>query len=241
MQTPPEKHQISEPKIARNGYRNKLLTTAPLISRGLNQEEYRLLCTSPIIPLRERTYFRVIYETELRPQEVLFLEIERLNKETGELVAVQTKGKFNRWTGERYQLPRHVIVTPNTLLMLKTLISNRKKGYIFEGRDGAPISKRYMQAQIDKYARLLSIQQLRRYGQSEKNPEDTRELPLVTLMALRKAGERHVDANGGDPSLSAQAAGHTMRTKIKHYQGEQDWETVHKSYREHHPAFVEGW
>lgn len=121
--------------------------------------------------------------------------------------AVQTKGKFNRWTGERYQLPRHVIVTSNTLLMLKTLISNRKKGYIFEGRDGASISKRYMQAQIDKYARLLSIQQLRKYAQSKTNPDDNRELPLVTLMALRKEGERHVDANGGDPSLRLRQLG----------------------------------
>ncbi len=69
--------------------------------------------------------------------------------------------------------------------MLKSIISNRKKGYIFDGVDGRPLTKRFMQEQIDKYARLLSIQKLRRYS------EDGRELPLVTLMALRKAGERH--------------------------------------------------
>ncbi len=92
-----------------------------------------------------------------------------------------------------------------------------------------------MQQQIDKYARLLSIQKLKAYS------VDGRELPLITLMALRKAGERHHDANGGDSSLSAQASGHTMKTKVQYYQNEVDWEEVHKSYQDHHPAFVEEW
>ncbi len=79
--------------------------------------------------------------------------------------------------------PRHVYVSANTLLMLKTIVSNRKKGYIFEGETGDPLTKRFMQHQIDRYARLLSLQKLRQYS------EDGRELPLITLMALRKAGE----------------------------------------------------
>ncbi|MCJ7616752.1 MAG: hypothetical protein MUO43_09480 [Desulfobacterales bacterium] len=120
-------------------------------------------------------------------------------------------------------------------LMLKTVVSNRKKGYIFEGENGDPLTKRFMQHQIDKYARLLSIQRLRQYS------EDGRELPLITLMALRKAGERHHDANGGDASLSAQASGHTMKTKVKYYQNGVDWEAVHRSYQENHPAFREEW
>ena len=60
--------------------------------------------------------------------------------------------------------PRHVHVSPNTSLMLKTVVSNRKKGYIFEGETGDPLTKRFMQHQIDKYARLLSLQKLRRYS-----------------------------------------------------------------------------
>jgi len=175
--------------------------------------------------------------------EVLNLRIEDFNKETGEVIARKTKGKYNRWTGQTEHQIKHLPVGDKNREFIKQLISNRKKGYIFESEDnlGHPITKRYMQAQIDKYARLLSIQQLRRYAQSETNSEDTRELPLVTLMALRKAGERHHDANEGDSSLSAQAAGHTMKTKIKHYQGEQDWEAVGKSLTEHHPGFVEEW
>ena len=242
MQTPPKNQQILEPKLAPNGNRNKLLTTEPLINRGMTLAECKTICTSPLIPLRERTYFRIIYFTLLRPMEVLNLKIEDFNKETGEVIARKTKGKYNRWTMETQHQIRHLPVDDITKEFIKTLISNRKKGFIFESNDtpGKPISKRYMQERINKYAKLLSIQQVRRYAQSDDNPEDTRILPLVTLMALRKAGERHHDANEGDSSLSAQAAGHTMKTKIKHYQGEQDWEAVGTSLRKHHPGFVEG-
>jgi integrase len=236
MQSHPKSIAILKQKSKENGNRNNVLTTAPLINRGMTTDECKILCTSSIIPVREKTFFRLIYETQLRPFEALNLRIENLNKQTGEIVALRTKGKHNRWSGETYELPRHVFVTPNTLEMLKTVISNRKRGYIFDGRvEGKPISKRYMQEQIDKYARLLSIQQLKRYT------VDGKEIPLVTLMALRKAGERHHDANGGDASLSAQSSGHSMRTKVQYYQNEVDWEAVHKSYMVNHPAFVEGW
>lgn len=67
------------------------------------------------------------------------------------------------------------------------------------------------------------------------------ESDLEDMTALCKAGERHHDANGGDSSLSAQASGQTMKTNVEYNQREVDWEAVHKSYREHHPAFVEGW
>lgn len=243
METPPKNQQILEPKFTSNGNRNKLLTTEPILNRGMTLDECRAICTAPLMPLREKIYFRIIYESSGRPKEILHLLIEDFNKETGEIIAKITKGKYNRWTKEKKHEIRHLIVNKNTKEMLRTFIGNRKKGYIFESQDkpGQPISKRYMQEQINKWAKLLSIQKIRRYAQSPDNPEDTRVLPLVTLMALRKAGERHHDANEGDSSLSAQAAGHTMETKIKHYQGEQDWESVHKSYREHHPAFVEEW
>lgn len=243
MRTPPENQQILEPKIAVNGNRNKVLTTEPLINRGMTLGECKAICTSPLIPLRERTYFRIIYFTLLRPFEVLNLKIEDFNKETGEFIARKTKDKYNRWTKEKQHQIKHLPVDDITKEFIKTLISNRKKGFVFESNDkpGEHISKRYMQEQVNKYARLLSIQQVRRYAQSPDNPDDTRVLPLVTLMALRKAGERHHDANEGDSSLSAQAAGHTMKTKIKHYQGEQDWEAVGNSLRKHHPGFVEGW
>lgn len=243
MTTPPKNTQILEPKTTQSRNRNKVLTTEPLVDRGLNEEECKALCTSSEIPLKTRAYFRVIYETQLRPSEALHLSIEDFNKETGEAIARKVKGKKNRYMVQTVYRPRHVIVTQNTAFMLKTIIENRKKGFIFESETnrGKPISKRYMQAEIDKYAKLLSIQRIRQYAQSKKNPNDYRVLPMVTLMALRKAGERHHDAGGGDASLSAQAAGHTMDTKTKYYQGEVDWEAVHKSYKEHHPSWKHMW
>ncbi len=235
MKTHPQNNTNPDTLQLKSRNRNKLITTAPLIDRGLTVQECKALCTSALIPVREKAFFRVIYETGLRPMEALNLRIENFNKETGELVALRTKGKKNRYMPQTIAKPRHVYVSVNTLLMLKTIVSNRKKGYIFEGETGDPLTKRFMQHQIDRYARLLSIQKLRQYS------EDGRELPLITLMALRKAGERHHDANGGDSSLSAQASGHTMKTKVKYYQNEVDWEAVHRSYRENHPAFTEGW
>ncbi len=165
MKTPPNNQQILDPIQTKNRNRNKVLTTAPLIERGMTLEECRALCTSPLVPLLERTFFRVIYETQLRPMEAQHIRIE----------------------------------------------------------------------QCDKYAKLLSIQKTRAWS------EDGRELPLITLMAIRKAGERHFDANGGDRAISAQLAGHTMKTKNQYYAGEQDWGAAHTSYQKYHPAFVEGW
>src|SRR4030042_6850457 len=203
MQTPPQNHPNSDLLKVKSRNRNKPVTTAPLIDRGLTVEECKTLCTSPLIPVREKAHFRVIYETGLRPMEALNLRIENFNKETGELVALRTKGKKNRYMPQTIARPRHVYVSHNTSLILKSIVSNRKKGYIFEGENGDPLTKRFMQHQIVKYARLFSIQKLRQYS------EDGRELPLITLMALRKAGERHHDANGGESSPSPQERGHT--------------------------------
>lgn len=52
-------------------------------------------------------------------------------------------------------------------------------------------------------------------------------------------GERQYDNAGGSRKLSA---GHSMRVKERHYEkvGE-DFEQAHESYRNYHPAFVEGW
>ncbi len=57
--------------------------------------------------------------------------------------------------------------------------------------------------------RLLNIQKLQFIKPSGK------EYRLVTLMALREACERHHDLNGGDPYVSAKAAGHSKETKAR--------------------------
>jgi hypothetical protein len=48
----------------------------------MNRDECKTMCTSPQIPLREKLFFRMIYET--RPREVLEARIELWNRNTGE-------------------------------------------------------------------------------------------------------------------------------------------------------------
>ncbi len=221
-----------------NSTKSKLLTTEPILHRGMNKEEAKIICTSPIIPMREKAFFRIIYETQLRPFEVMNLQIENWDRTQKMVTAVRVKQKWDN-KQKRYlpSVPRTAILTDNTNEMIRTLVSNRKKGKIFVNEDGEPFTDlAWFKMQIHHYATLLSIQKVKKYY------IDQRPLHLVTLMALREAGERQHDNGGGSRKLSAVASGHSMRVKERHYEkvGE-DFEQVHESYRNYHPAFVERW
>jgi len=224
----------------------KLLTDQALLDRGMNIDECRAICTSPQIPLREKLFFRIIYETQLRPFEVLNLLIENWDREQRLVTAVRVKQKTAPVKGDRHKKiylpskPRTVILTENTNLMLKTVVSNRKKGCIFVNADGNKLTMAWFKDRINYYAKLLGIQKDVKYYDTRTGEIHPRH--LVTCMALREAGERHHDNAGGSRKLSAVAAGHTMTVKERHYEkvGE-DFEQVHESYRRFHPAFVEGW
>ena len=223
-----------------------LLADQTLLDRGMNVEECRAICTSPQIPLREKLFFRIIYETQLRPFEVLNLLIENWDREQRLVTAVRVKQKTAPVKGDRHKKiylpskPRTVILTENTNLMLKTVVSNRKKGCIFVNADGNKLTMAWFKDRINYYAKLLGIQKDVKYYDTRTGEIHPRH--LVTCMALREAGERHHDNAGGSRKLSAVAAGHTMAVKERHYEkvGE-DFEQVHESYRKFHPAFVEGW
>ncbi len=223
-----------------------VLTDQPLLDRGMNIDECRAICTSPEIPIREKLFFRIIYETQLRPFEVLNLLIENWDREQRLVTAVRVKQKTAPVKGDRHRKlylpskPRTVILTENTNLMLKMVVSNRKKGCIFVNADGEKLTMAWFKDRIHYYARLLGIQKDVRYYDTKTGEVHPRH--LVTCMALREAGERHHDNAGGSRKLSAVAAGHTMAVKERHYEkvGE-DFEQVHESYRKFHPAFVENW
>jgi integrase len=215
----------------------KLITTDILLNRGMNLDESRVICTSPEIPIREKAFFRIIYETQLRPFEVLNLQIENWDRNQKILTAVRTKQKWDN-RNKRYlpSFPRTAIITENTNEMLRKIIGNRKKGFIFINEKEEQLSLEWFNERINYYAKLLGIQKIKKYY------VDGRNLKLVTCMALREAGERHHDNAGGSRKLSAVAAGHTMQVKVRHYEkvGE-DFEQVHESYKDHHPAFTESW
>jgi integrase len=222
-----------------NSTKSKLvLATEPILHRGMNKEECKIICTSPIIPLREKTFFRLIYETQLRPFEVMNLEIENWDRSQKMVTAVRVKQKWdNKHKQYLPSVPRTAILTDNTNEMIRTFVSNRKKGKIFVNEYGEPFTDlAWFKMQIHHYATLLSIQKVKKFY------IDGRPLHLVTLMGLREAGERQHDNAGGSRKLSAVASGHSMQVKERHYEkvGE-DYEQVHESYRSFHPAFVEGW
>ncbi len=219
-----------------------LITTDPLLNRGMNLEECKTICTSPLIPFREKLFFRIIYETQFRPFEVLHLKIEDWDRNQQLITAVRVKQKTKPQKGnckEKIWLPstpRTALLTENTNEMLRVVISNRKKGYIFVNEKGEQLSLEWFNERINHYAKLLGIQKIKKYY------IDGRTLKLVTCMAMRESGERGHDNAGGSRKLSAVAAGHTMHVKERHYEkvGE-DFEQVHQSYKKFHPAFVEGW
>jgi integrase len=232
---------ILEPILDQKGgnlTKSKLLTTEPILHRGLNKEECKIICTNPIIPMREKAFFRLIYETQLRPFEVMNLEIENWDRNQQMVTAVRVKQKWdNKHKQYLPSVPRTAIITDSTNEMIRTLVSNRKKGKIFINKDGEAFTDlAWFKMQIHHYANLLSIQKVK------KHYVDGRPLHLVTLMALREAGERQHDNAGGSRKLSAVSAGHSMRVKERYYEkvGE-DYEQVHESYRNHHPAFTERW
>jgi hypothetical protein len=131
--------------------------------------------------------------------------------------------------------PKTMKLTGNTSEMLRHYVGNRKKGHIFINvRTGKRLTLRHFEKMIDKWARLLNIQKLQSIKPSG------REYHLITLMGLREAGERHHDLNGGDPDVSAKAAGHSKETKARYYK-KVSYEEAIESFGKHHPAFVEGW
>lgn len=63
----------------------------------------------------------------------------------------------------------------------------------------------HFKEEMDKQARLLNIQKLQSI-----NPDD-KEYRLVTLIALKMAGERHNDLKGNDPNMYERRLQRTAR------------------------------
>lgn len=234
--------QVLDLKKTENRNTKELLTTDLLLNRGMNLDECKIMCTDYRIPTREKIFFRIIYETQLRPFEVLNLKIEDWDRIKGLVTAVRVKQKTKPMKGNMSKKeylpssPRTAILSENTNYLLKSYISNRKKGFIFINESEEKLSLEWFNERISHFAKLIGIQKIKKYY------VDGRTLKLITCMALREAGERHHDNAGGSRKLSAVAAGHSMEVKEKHYEkvGD-DFEQVHQSYKKHHPAFVEKW
>ena len=92
------------------------------LDRGMTVNEVEKLLTAPM-GNRERAFFRAIYDTFYRANELLQCDIEDYNKETGELVATHTKNKFNPKTKQSVTSPpKQMILSDPTRLLFKKII-----------------------------------------------------------------------------------------------------------------------
>lgn len=202
------------------------------LDRGMTIEEINVLLKAPM-PDRERAFFRAIYETFYRANELLQCNIEDYNRKTGELIALYTKNKYNPKTRQYIKSPpKHMIISPSTRILFRKIIGNRKKGAIFINKHGKRLSITYFQMFINELATSISIQQL------THRTETGKQYHLVTLKALREAGERHCDLNGADPQVTAKAAQHSYQIKERHYK-KSPWEEIQLQVKRYHPAFRE--
>jgi len=202
------------------------------LDRGMSVDEVEKLLTAPM-GNRERAYFRAIYETFYRANELLQCNIEDYNKETGELVALHTKNKYNPRTNQYIKSPpKQMLLSATTQLLFKKIIGNRKKGPIFINRQGVRLSKTYLEVYISDIATSIGIQKVTSITPSGK------QYHLVTLKALREAGERHCDLAGADSDVTARGAQHSAIVKEKHYK-KAGWDEVQQQVKKYHPAFKE--
>ena len=205
-----------------------------LLNRGMTTDEVQKLLTAPM-PDRERAFLRAVYETFFRAQELLRCNIEDFNKQTGELTARHTKNKYNPKTKQYIKSPpKHMVLSKPTQLLFKRVIGNRKKGPIFINRQSQRLSITFLQVFINDLATRIGLQQVAKitpggkYGKRQQN--------LVTLKALREAGERHTDLAGADSDVTARGAQHSAIVKEQYYK-RAGWEEIQQQVRKFHPAF----
>ena len=86
-----------------------------LLDRGMTIQEVQTLLTAPM-GNRERAFFRAIYETFYRANELLQCNIEDYNRNTGELTAMHTKNKYNPWTKQYINSPPKHMILPHLVL-----------------------------------------------------------------------------------------------------------------------------
>jgi integrase len=202
------------------------------LDRGMSVDEVQKLLTAPM-ENRERAYYRAVYETFYRANELLQCNIEDYNKETGELVALYTKNKYNPRTRQFLKSPpKQMVLSPTTQLLFKKIIGNRKKGAIFINNQGVRLSKTYLEMKIDEIATSIGIQRVAFITPTGK------EYHLVTIKALREAGERHCDLAGADSDVTARGSQHSAIVKEKHYK-KAGWDEVQEQVKKYHPAFKE--
>lgn len=211
-----------------------------IIDRGMNKEEINALLKAPVSDL-ERAFFRAIYETTYRANELLLCNIQDYDKKSGELIAKHTKNKYNPMTKKHIKSPpKHALISQITQNLFRTIIGNRKKGSIFYNqKNQRRYSMTYFQIRINEIATKIGIQKVVKVTDEGKTISwkgKSRNQHLVTLKALREAGERHMDIAGADRDVTARGAQHSILVKERYYK-KTSWEEYQQTQKQYHPAF----
>ena len=206
----------------------------------MNKEEINALLKAPVSDL-ERAFFRAIYETTYRANELLLCNIQDYDKKSGELIAKHTKNKYNPMTKKHIKSPpKHALISKTTQNLFRTIIGNRKKGSIFYNQKNQKrYSMTYFQIRINEIATKIGIQKVVKVTDEGKTTSwkgKSRNQHLVTLKALREAGERHMDIAGADRDVTARGAQHSILVKERYYK-KTSWEEYQQTQKQYHPAF----
>lgn len=200
------------------------------LDRGMTVQEVNLLLTASMGD-KERAFFRAAYDTFYRANELLQCNIEDYNRSTGELTCLKPKSHYSRTLMKVVQPPpKHMVLSPPTQLLFKRIIGNRKRGAIFINRQGNRCSITYFQMYINEVATRLGIQKV-----THITPKCER-YHLVTLQALREAGERHTDLAGADKDVTARGSQHSAQVKEKYYK-KSGWDEIQAQVKKYHPSF----
>lgn len=171
---------------------------APDRSRALSRAEVEELLTRDGISLRERTLWRLLYETAARSAEVLRLDIEDLDL-PNRRARVRRKGGAMDW----------VIWQTGTARLLPRLLKGRKRGPVFLTERRARVQLPPQDIDPDSGRARLS------YGQAQALFKDA--TGGKTLHQLRHSALTH-DAEDGTSAVMLMArSGHTSVTSLAKY------------------------
>ncbi|MCK4444027.1 MAG: hypothetical protein KAW09_05755, partial [Thermoplasmata archaeon] len=124
--------------------------------------------------------------------------------------------------------PRQVFFGQYTRDLMIRHLQRRRRGPLIVSSKRKRLSIRQAERIVDRHAKAAGIQRV--VGHTKNG----REIRLVSCKALREAGERHTDVAGADRDATARIAGHTVRTKEKHYK-KGNFEEDRRIVRENHP------
>ena len=217
------------------------------VQRGLTVEECIAICSAPRrLPTnatkfqiwkasRDELLIRLLYETWARVRELIMVDIKDVDFDNRSILIRHPKSRavFKTKDGRRVHIDtvrqqRHVFFGEYTRDLMIRHLQRRRRGPLIVNTKRKRLSTRQAERIVDRHAKTAGIQRV--VGHTKNG----REIRLVSPKSLRESGERHTDIAGADRDATARIAGHTVRTKEKHYK-KGNFEEDRRIVRENHP------